>query len=252
MDFGPLAGFGIVLVRIGMLVAMTPLLGGTWAPMPVKVGLTVVLAVVVMPVVALPALATPGAIALVVAHEALVGLALAMSVRVVLGAAELGGYLIGFQMGFAYAAIVDPQSGVRNNVLAALYASLATLALLGTNLHHQLLRLLVATYDTVPVAAAGALPPSLVDTVIRMLGLIFVTGARLAAPVVLVLLFVELVMGVTSRAAPSLNLMMVAAPLRLILGLVALGLAIQVVPPVITRVGSWGLELGAQLAHALR
>jgi hypothetical protein len=46
--------------------------------------------------------------------------------------------------------------------------------------------------------------------------------------------------------------MMVAAPLRLILGLVALGLAIQVVPPVITRVGSWGLELGAQLAHALR
>lgn len=252
MDFGPLAAFGIVLVRVGMLVAMTPLVGGAWAPMPVKVGLTVVLGIVVMPLIALPALTSPAAIALVVAHEALVGLALAMSVRVVLGAAELGGYLIGFQMGFAYAAIVDPQSGVRNNVLAALYASLATLALLGTNLHHQLLRLLVATYDTVPVAAAAALQPSMVDTVIRMLGLIFVTGARLAAPAVLVLLFVELVMGVTSRAAPSLNLMMVAAPLRLILGLVALGLAVRVVPPVITRAGSWGLELGAQLAHALR
>jgi flagellar biosynthesis protein FliR len=59
-------------------------------------------------------------------------------------------------------------------------------------------------------------------------------------------------MGVTSRAAPSLNLMMVAAPLRLVLGLVALGVAIRVVPPIVTRVGSWGLELGAQLAHALR
>jgi flagellar biosynthetic protein FliR len=252
MDLGPLTAFGIVLVRIGMLVAMTPLLGGTWAPMPVKVGLTVILAIVIMPLITLPAMGNMATIALVVAHESLIGLALAMSVRIVLGAAELGGYLIGFQMGFAYAAIVDPQSGVRNNVLAALYASLATLALLGTNLHHQLLRLLVATYETLPVAAAAAMQPSVVETVMRMLGLIFVTGARLAAPVVLVLLFVELVMGVTSRAAPSLNLMMVAAPLRLILGLAALGLAIRVVPPLVTRVGSWGLELGAQLAHALR
>ena len=55
---------------------------------------------------------------LIAAREFLVGFALALAVRVLLAAAELGGYLVGFQIGFSYAGIVDPQSGVRNNVLA--------------------------------------------------------------------------------------------------------------------------------------
>ena len=59
-------------------------------------------------------------------------------------------------------------------------------------------------------------------------------------------------MGVITRAAPSLNLMVIGAPLRLIVGLAALGVTIQVVPGVMTRVSTWGLELSAQLALAFR
>ena len=252
MDFTPLVAFGVLLVRVGMLVATTPLLGGTWAPVQVKVGLTAILAVVLMPLVALPSLSTPAALTMVIAHEAVVGVALSFSVRILVAAAELGGYLVGFQLGFSYAGIIDPQSGVRNNVLAVLYGSLTALTLLGTNLHHQIIRLLAATYVSVPVAPTLAVQPSIVDTVMRMLALIFTTGAQLAAPIVLVLLSVELVMGVITRAAPSLNLMVIGAPLRLVVGLAALGIAIQVVPPVMARVSTWGLELSAQLALAFR
>jgi flagellar biosynthetic protein FliR len=252
MDLGALAAFGIVLVRIGMLVAATPLFGGTWAPAQVKVGLTVMLALVVMPLVSLPALDTPAAIALATAHEALVGLALSFSARVLLSAAELGGYLIGFQLGFGYAAIVDPQSGVRNNLLAALYGTLTLVAFLAANVHHAVIRLLVASYDSVPVVTVAAVDKSLVQTVARMLGLLFTTGAQLAAPVVLVLVIVELVMGVISRAAPSLNLQVIGAPLRLIVGLFALGTAISIVPAVVTRLSGWGVELSAHLAVAFR
>jgi flagellar biosynthetic protein FliR len=252
MDFTPLVVFGVLLVRVGMLVATTPLLGAAWAPMQVKVGLTAVLSAVLMPFVALPTLATPAALTMVIAHEAVVGLALSFSVRILIAAAELGGYLVGLQLGFSYAGIIDPQSGVRNNVMAVLYGSLTALVLLGTNLHHQVIRLLAATYVSVPVSATLAVQQSIVDTVIRMLGLIFTTGAQLAAPIVLVLLFVELVMGVISRAAPTLNLMVIGAPLRLIVGLAALGMAIQVVPGVMTRASGWGMELGARLALAFR
>jgi len=252
MDFTPLVVFGVLLVRIGMVVATTPLMGATWAPVQVKVGLTGILALVLMPFVALPALATPAALTMVIAHEAAVGLALSFSVRILVAAAELGGYLVGFQLGFSYAGIIDPQSGVRNNVMAVLYGSLTALVLFGTNLHHQIIRLLAATYVSVPVTATLAVQQSIVDTVIRMLALIFTVGAQLAAPIVLVLLFVELVLGVITRAAPSLNLMVIGAPLRLIIGLAALGIAIQVVPAVMTRASTWGMELGAQLALAFR
>jgi flagellar biosynthesis protein FliR len=252
MDFTPLVVFGVLIVRIGMLVATTPLFGAAWAPMQVKVGLTAILAVVLMPFVALPTLASPAALMMVIAHEAVVGLALSFSVRILVAAAELGGYLVGFQLGFSYAGIIDPQSGVRNNVMAVLYGSLTALTMFGTNLHHQVIRLLAATYVSVPVTATLAVHQSIVDTVIRMLALIFTVGAQLAAPIVLVLLFVELVMGVITRAAPSLNLMVIGAPLRLIVGLAALGVTVQVVPGVMARVSTWGLELSAQLALAFR
>lgn len=252
MDFTPLVLFGIVLIRVGTIVAMTPIFGTSWAPAQVKVGLSAILAIALMPFVPVQQVATPAALTLVVVHEAVIGLAIASSVRILVGAAEFGGYLVGFQLGFAYAAVVDPQSGVRNNVLAALYGSLAMLVLFGTDVHHQVIRLLLASYDTVPVAVATGIHGSLVETVTRMLGLVIVVGAQLAAPVVLALLLVELVMGVITRAAPSLNLATVGAPLRLLVGLTALATAIQVVPGVVARTAGWGVELGARLALAFR
>ena len=251
-EFAPLLVFGILLVRIGMVVAMTPVFGGTWAPSQIKVGLVVVLAAIMAPLVTLPAIETPAALAAVVAREAIIGMALSMGIRVLVSAAELGGYLVGFQIGFSYAGIVDPQSGVRNNVMAVLYGTLTLMAVFGANLHHQMIRLLVATYDAVPVAPHRGVNESLVQSVMHMTGAIFVLGAELAAPVVLVLVLIEVVMGVVSRAAPSLNLMIVGAPIRLLVGLFALSAALEVVPGVITRSATMSLELASRLALAFK
>jgi len=106
IDFAPLIVFGVLLVRIGMVVALTPVFGGTWAPAQIKVGLTVVLAAMLAPLVPLPAIENPAALAAIVAHESVIGLALSMGIRVLVAAAELGGYLVGFQVGFSYAGIV--------------------------------------------------------------------------------------------------------------------------------------------------
>jgi flagellar biosynthetic protein FliR len=252
MDLGALVIFGVLLVRIGMLVATAPIFGGPWAPPPVKIGLTVLLAVLLLPLVPLPAMATPAALALVVVHEALVGIAIAFGIRILLGAAELGGYLTGFQLGFAYAGIIDPQSGVRNNVLAVLYSTLALLALLGANVHHQVLRLLLASYEAVPVAAFAQADGSLAVTVARTLGLILTVGMQLAAPVVLVLLLVEFAMGLMTRAAPSLNLMVIGAPLRLLVGLATLAATVHVVPGLVVRTADWALALGSRFAGAFQ
>ncbi|HEX7085460.1 MAG TPA: flagellar biosynthetic protein FliR [Vicinamibacterales bacterium] len=252
MDFSALVVFGVLLVRVGMMVATAPIFGSTWAPPTVKAGLTAIFAVLLLPLVRLPEIVTPASLALVVVHEALVGIAIGFSIRIVIGAAELGGYLAGFQLGFAYAGIVDPQSGVRNNVLAVLYGMLALLALLGANVHHALIRLLLASYEAVPVAAFARADGSLAESVARTFGLIVTVGMQLAVPVVLVLLLVEFVLGLMTRAAPSLNLMVIGAPLRLLVGLVTLAAGVQVVPGLIVRTSDWAMELGSHLAGAFR
>jgi flagellar biosynthetic protein FliR len=251
MDFQALVQLGLLLVRISTLVATTPILGGSFAPPMVKVGLSLLLVLVVAPVVPVPAAITAASLPIVALHELLVGFALALSVRTMLAAAELGGYLVGFQLGFSYAGIVDPQSGVRNNVLASLYSSITALALIGTNAHHVLIRALVRSYEHIPLGAGGV-HESIAGTVTRMLGVIFYVGAQLAAPVTIVLVVVEVMLGVVTRAAPSLNLMAIGAPLRLLLGLLTLIVAVQVLPATMIPLIGRAIELGVQLAAGLR
>jgi flagellar biosynthetic protein FliR len=251
MDFPALVLLGLLLVRVSTLVVTTPILGGSFAPATVKIGLSLILVLIISPVVPVPATITAGSLPLVAAREFLVGFAMALSVRVMLAAAELGGYLIGFQLGFSYAGIVDPQSGVRNNVVASLYSSLTALAILGTNAHHMVLRALVRSYEYIPLGP-GSLHESIVGSVMRMLGLIFYVGAQLAAPVTIVLVVVEVALGVVTRAAPSLNLMVVGAPVRLILGLLTLVAAVQVVPGVMIPLVHRAIEMAMQLAAGLR
>ncbi len=48
-------------------------------------------------------------------------------------------------------------------------------------------------------------------------------GLRISAPVVVVLLLVELALGLLGRVAPSLNVMTAGAPVRIVAGLLVLG-----------------------------
>jgi flagellar biosynthesis protein FliR len=251
MELSALVHLGLLLVRVTTLVVTTPILGGVFAPAPVKIGLSLLLVLVLYPVIPVPVSLAATGVPLVAAHEFLVGFALAMSIRVLLAATELGGYLVGFQLGFAYAGIVDPQSGVRNNVLASLYSSLAALTLIGLNAHHALLRAMVRSYDVIPLGT-GALHESIAASVTSLLGLVFYVGVQLAAPVVIVLVVVEVLLGIITRAAPSLNLMVVGAPIRSILGLLTLIAAVQVVPSIVGPLATRALEMALHLASGLR
>lgn len=251
MDFSPLAAFALLLVRPGMIVAVAPGIGGAHIPAPVKLGLTVMLAFSLMPAVAVPELTGDLTLTAVIARELAIGLALAFVLRVLVGAAQFAGHLSGIQIGFSYGATIDPQSGVRNTMLATLYGSLATLAILGVNGHHQILRALAASYAGAPIGA-GAVAATLPGAVREMLGLLFEVGVRLAAPIVIVLLVVELVVGLISRSSPSLNFMVIGYPTRLIVGLTLLAAIVPVVPSVITSVLEQAVALSARLAMAFR
>lgn len=251
MDVSPILMFAIALIRPSLLVLATPMFGGTYAPAQAKIGLVLVLGAFMAPLIAVPPTIEAGLFLTVVLREVLIGFALAMSVRLLQAGAELGGYLTGFQMGLSYAALIDPQSGVRNNVLAALYGSVAVVVFFVTNAHHDVLRAMAASYQALPIGG-GAVATNLGELIARMFGLMFTLGVRLAAPIVVTLLIVEVALGVMARVAPTLNLMVTAAPVRLLVGWTVLALTVRVLPDILTRAFPQALTLGARTAAALR
>lgn len=251
MDFEAWARMGVLLVRPGALVMATPLFGTPFAPAPVRLGLTMMLGMAAAPVVAVPASATADALSWVVMREMAIGMALGFAVRLLVAVAEGAGHLAGYSIGLSYGAMLDPQSGVRNSTLAILYANLTLVLCLLIGVHHELIRALLASYRALPIGV-GAVGASLPEAVAGVLGFVFTGALRLAAPVIAVLMVVELMMGLMSRAAPQINLLIVGAPLRLPVGLVVVAASLAALPPLITRLLPGALELSASIARAFR
>jgi flagellar biosynthetic protein FliR len=246
-DLPPLVTLGLLLVRPGFLFLAAPLFGGAYAPTLLKIGLMVIVGASLIPVVPVPALTGPESLALVVVREALVGLSLGFAIRVLVGGVEFAGHLTGFQLGFTYASLVDPQSGVRNGVLSALYGSMALVVFFAINAHHDLLRALTRSFDALPLGVGGV-DGGLGRLVMDLMGMLFLVAAQLAAPVVIVLLIVELALGLLSRAAPTLNLMAQGFPIRLLVGLLALASVVQILPHVMAGMVARAITLGVRTA----
>ena len=250
-NFEPFLRFALLLVRPGMLVMAAPPFGSPYAPMPVRLGLTLLFTLTLMPVVAAPSTITIIEMVVVVSREMAIGFAIALGIRALLGGAELAGHLTGYQLGFSYGSIIDPQSGVRNSMFAALYSNMALITFFAIDGHHLLLRAMAASYAQIPIGI-GHVDGSLVLAVTSMLGIVFVLGVRLAMPLILVLMVVEVAMGLIARAAPAINLMVVSQPLRILIGLMLIASIIGIAPGLVMRYVTPALEAGMRGALAFR
>lgn len=250
MEIGSFVRLGVILVRPSALVLSAPLFGGTHVQPLVKVGLSVLLALIIAPVIRPPDVDV--GLTLLIARELVIGVSIGLAVRIVVSAAELAGYLAGFQAGFAIAAVIDPQQGVRNNMIAVLYGGLAMFVFFIVDGHHAVLVALVESYEAMPIGGGGPVDQSLVGSVASALGLIFLVAVQMAAPIIFALLIVELGLGLIARVAPAMNLMVLGFPIRVLAGLVALALAISVAPTLVRILIPRALELGAQTATAFQ
>jgi flagellar biosynthetic protein FliR len=243
--------FALLLVRPGFLVMTTPFLGGTYAPTTVRIGLTVLIAMILSPLVVAPTDMTTGSLVYIVGREMMIGLSLSMGVRLLIFATEAAGQLLGYQLGLSYGSIVDPQSGVRNTVLSALYSNLAIVLALAGGMHHAILRAIAASYAALPIGFGG-IDPSIVSTTARMLGIVLVLAIRIAAPIIVVLLATEALLGLMARLAPAFNIMVIGAPARLVVGLLVIAATLASVPPLVARYAPVTLDVAADAARAFR
>jgi flagellar biosynthetic protein FliR len=251
MELDLLVRIGLLLARPSMLIAAAPTFGGQSAPSHARIGLAVLLAVLSLPLVPVPPVTTLAALGAIMARELAIGLALGLSVRAVLTGAELGGHITSGQLMLSYGSVIDPQGGARNTLLATLYGNLALITFFLIDGHHMLLRGLAASYQALPIGT-GAIDSSLAGSVMRLLGVVFVFGLRLAAPIIVVMLIVELATGLISKVIPAMNLMVLGTPMRLLVGLLAVAAVVPQIPGITARFVPMAIETGLQLARAFR
>jgi flagellar biosynthetic protein FliR len=210
-------------VRALALLSVLPLLGTRLVPVRVRIGLAALIALALhgtlppMPVLALDA---PAAFALV-AQQLLVGLSLGFAVRLVFAAIELAGELVGLQMGLNFAGFFDPVTADEATATSRFYGAVVGWLFIVINGHLLVIAALASSFRAFPVGDAPfaflrqALPHQWGAT-------IFATAIGIALPLVAMLLFVNLVLGVITRVAAQLNIFAVGFPITVGVGLVGL------------------------------
>lgn len=157
----------------------------------------------------------------VVAQQVGVGLSIGFVIRLVFASVELAGEVIGFQMGLNFAAFFDPAMNTQVSAVARFYGYMASLLFVALDGHLMVVMAVVRSFQAFPVDQNFLQALSLMQ-LYSLGGEVFASALWIALPVVGMLMFVNLAMGIVSRVAPQMNIISVGFPVTLSVGLIGI------------------------------
>lgn len=214
-------------VRIGACLMVAPLFGASYIPARLRIVIALAFTAVLLPVIPSPTsltlLSADGL--LTTAQQIVIGVAMGFVLQLMFDALTLSGQLLANAMGLGFAFTIDPLRAVTTPSLGQLYVLLGTLTFLALNGHIALVETLAGSFQTLPIGPEG-LSPAALHALANWGSTMLLGAVRVALPGLTALLVINLAFGVTSRAAPSLNLFAVGFPITLTIGMlvVLLGL----------------------------
>lgn len=219
----------LIFVRVAAIVFSAPLFDSRAIPVLFKIGLALSAAVLLYPLMGAEPGVSPGGgftvLGLGIVGEVLVGLIIGFTVRLIFAAVEMAGQLAGFQMGLAIANVFDPITSTQVPIVSQMQNIVAMLIFLAANAHHLVLRAMAESFRIVPLLDFR-FNRSLVSMLSDLTGGMFVTAIKIAAPVMVALLLTSLMLGLVARVVPQMNIFIVAMPVKIVIGLVFMALAL--------------------------
>lgn len=213
--------FAWPLTRISALIMTAPVFSQGAVSLRIRITLVLVLTWLVWPMVSWPTVDPVSAKGLMwLMQEVAIGALMGLSLQMVLAAFVVGGQAMSATLGLAMANMVDPNMG-QVPIIAQILVIMGTLIFVGLDGHVMAIGLILESFRTIPAAQAWDWA-SAVKALMAWSGMIFTGGLLLALPILVTLLFINVGLGVVTRAAPSLNIFAVGFPIMLMVGLLLL------------------------------
>ena len=212
-----LPGYLLILTRVTAFFVTVPLFSYKAIPTTQRIIFAAALALMMAYTIEIPEMQIDGEYILLVMKEVMVGLYIGIIAYIIMAAIQIAGGFIDFQMGFAIANVIDPQTGAQSPLMGQFFNSLAILLLLVLNGHHLLLDGIFYSYQYLPIdqmwPAFGS--GRLIEFIITTFAASFAIAFQMSMPIVATLFLVDLALGITARAVPQLNIFVVGFPIKI-------------------------------------
>ncbi|SES75527.1 flagellar biosynthetic protein FliR [Oceanobacillus limi] len=215
--------FLLILVRVVAFFVTLPFFSYRTVPLPFKIGFSFFLAFIMFYTVDTSLVVVDEMYLFLVIKEALVGLLVGLIGYIIISAVQIAGGFIDFQMGFAIANVVDPQTGAQSPITGQYFYIFALLFLLSVDGHHLLIDGIVNSYQFVPIDSFipfhnGNIAEFVIDAFNNM----FLIAFQIAIPIVGCLFLVDVALGIIARTVPQLNVFVVGLPLKILVSFIAI------------------------------
>ncbi|WP_174735021.1 flagellar biosynthetic protein FliR [Mesobacillus harenae] len=218
LDFLPaLPAFLLIFVRVTSFFLILPIYSHRAIPASHKIGLGFFLAWIMFYTIDAPVFEIDGAYYLLIIKEALVGIFVGFIASMILSAVQIAGGFIDFQMGFAIANVIDPQTGAQSPLTGQYLYTITLLFLLTVNGHHLLLDGIFHSYQFIPIDQAwiAISHANTAEFMVKAFNSMFIIAFQMSIPVVGSLFLVDVALGIVARTVPQLNVFVVGLPLKI-------------------------------------
>lgn len=235
---GGAATFALLAARISGLILIAPVFSSKSVPMQLRTAALIIFTVVLVPVARAHAATAPIITPLTILSEAIVGFGLGLGTAIVLGAATAAGDLMSVQMGLAGASVLDPMTNIQVPVLGQFMSAFVVLLLFSSGGHLLMIDSLGRSLDVIPVGSVPDLTAGML-AMSKMGGQLIALGVMFSAPVMAATMLANVSLAILTRAAPQLQIITVAFPLQIAVGLFTLAAAVSLTAVWFTGWGSY-------------
>ncbi len=227
-----LASF-LIFVRVSSLIMTAPFFSSAAFPVQVKLFFALITSVMLYPVIPAQSVSISGdidfiSLAIMIILEVLTGVALGLVGQLIFAGLELAGRLVSIKVALGFASVVDSMTQQQSTIISNLFSMVAILVFLSIDGDKIYLNGLVESYSVIPLAQAEVhlAGPFMLEVATYL----FIIGVQITSPFLIVLFLLDLSLAIFARIMPQANIMFIALPIKLGVGVILLILVTPYLP----------------------
>lgn len=216
LNISALPIFLLIFVRVLAFFITMPLFSYGTIPMPFKLGFSFFLAFMMFYTIDTAGFDVNHLFVFLLLKEIVVGAMIGLLAYIILSAVQIAGGFIDFQMGFAIANVIDPQTGAQSPLIGQYFYIIALLFLLSVNGHHLLIDGIYNSYEFIAIDTFVPFGnESMIMFIVDTFNSMFLIAFQISIPIVGCLFLVDVALGIIARTVPQLNVFVVGLPLKI-------------------------------------
>lgn len=160
--------------------------------------------------------------------EVIIGILIGIFVNLLFQLFSGIGSILDSQGGFSSAQIFDPMTNNNSSVIEKFFYWISLSVFIILNGHHYFIRAFIFSYDKIKIGDLN-FTSNLLDSFVNTTVIIFRSSFMIIVPIIIVLIFVDVILGIISRIIPKINIIIISFPFKIVVTVGLLIISVKII-----------------------